>query len=236
LNPEDKILHVLKEKTLTNKEIAKSLKLKVKNVRKLTLKLRKLNIIKIEGKRGRENLYSYEELIDNRLHIESITEDKYFDGLLFTFISTSGIANYDQLVNFYSTLGITEDSVLFRLLYNLHKGVIEAFDVPTGFYSQILSILIKNFEKVKGAYPLTMSFLEAYIFFQPLGISNIENFIGRLKNIARDYPEFISIDSSENGEPANLIVFNKIFSKQIYFITSGAWCIPKNDDEITQKT
>ena len=221
MNLENKILDALKERSLTNKEIAKLTKLKTKKVRQLTLKLRKLDKIKIEGKLGRENVYA-----SNQLYIESLTEDKIFDELMCTFISTTGIVNYDQLVNFYSTLGVREDDVLFRILFNLHKGVIEVVNLPKGVYSQYLLFLIKNLNKLKGAYPLTMSFLEAYIFFRPLGFSNIEALIGMLKNISKDYPEFFSLNSSEKGEPEDSIVFNKIFIKQINFMISEAWRTP----------
>lgn len=221
MKPEDKILDTLREKSLTNKEIAKLTKLNIRKVRKLTLELRKLGKIKLEGKLNRENVYT-----SNQLYIESLTEDKYFDELLFTFISTSGIVDYDQLVNFYSTLGIEENYVQFRLLLNLQKGVIEVVDVPRGNYSRFLLFLIQNINKVRGAHPLTMSFLEAFIFFRPLGFSNIENFISMIKNISKDYPEFFSLTSSEKNEPEDLIVFNKIFIKQINFIISGAWRTP----------
>jgi hypothetical protein len=221
LNPKNKILDALKERSLTNKEIAKLTKLKINKVRQLTLNLRKLDKIKLEGKLGRENVYT-----SNQLYIESLTEDKYFNELLFTFISTSGIVNYEQLVNFFYTLGVREDDVLFRILFNLHNGVIEVANLPKGIYSQYLLFLIKNLKKLKGAYPLTMSFLEAYIFFRPLGYSNIEDLISMLKNISRDYPEFFSVNSSENGEPADSITFNKIFIKQINFMISEAWRTP----------
>lgn len=217
MKSEDKILDVLKERSLTNKEIAKLTKLKVTKVRKLTLELKKRGKIKMEGKLGRENVY-----ISNQLYIESLTEDKYFDDLLFTFISTSGIVDYNQIVNFYSTLGIREDDVQFRLLLNLHKGLIEVVDAPRDNYSKFLLFLIQNMKKLKGAYPLTMSFFEAYIFFRPLGFSNIENLIKMLKNISKDYPEFFSIISSEKNKPADLVKFNKIFIKQINFIASKA--------------
>lgn len=218
MKSEDIILDVLKERSLTNKEIAKLTKLKIRKVRKFTLELKKLGKIKMEGKLGRENVY-----ISNQLYIESLTEDKYFDDLLFTFISTSGIVDYDQLVNFYSTLGIREDDVQFRVLLNLYKGIIEVVDAPRGNYSKLLLFLIQNMKKLKGAYPLTMSFLEAYIFFRPLGFTNIENLITMLKSVSKDYPEFFSITASEKNEPEDLIVFNKIFIKQINFIASGAW-------------
>jgi DNA-binding CsgD family transcriptional regulator len=220
LNPENKILNALKERNLTNKEIAKLTKLKINKVRKHTLELRKLDKINIESKKGRENIYS-----SNQLYIESLTEDKYFNDLLFTFISTSGIVNYEQLVNFYSTLGVREDDVLFRILYNLQKGEIEVVNLPKGVYSQFLLFLIKNLKNLKGVYPLTMSFLEAYIFFRPLGFSNIEELIARLKNISKDYPEFFSINSSEKGEPEDSIIFNKIFIRQINFMISEEWRI-----------
>ena len=225
MNHEDKILNVLKEKTLTNKEIARLTKLKINEVRQLTLKLRTLGKIKVEEKRGREILYSSKGLKNNQSYLGSPTNGKYIDGLLFTFISSSGKVNYDQMVNFYSTLGVTENIVFFRVLRNLQKGFIEIINLPDGFYSQIISFFVQNFKKVKDAYPLTMKFQEAFLFFKPLGISNIEDFINDLKKLSKDFPEFVNINSSEIGKPANLLTFNQIFVKQIKFVTSGAWRI-----------
>jgi len=225
LNPEDKILDALKERILTNKEIARLTKLKINDVRQLTLKLRTLGKIKVEGKRSREYLYSSKGLENNQSYLGSPPNGKYIDGLLFTFISNSGEVNYDQLVNFYSTLGVTEYIVFFRVLSNLQKGLIEVINVPDGFYSQIISFIVQNFKKVKDAYPLTMKFQEAFLFFKPLGLNNIENFIDALKKLSKDFPEFVSINSSEIGKSADLFTFNQIFVKQIKFITSGAWRI-----------
>jgi len=225
LNSEDKILNALKERSLTNKEIARLTKLKINEVRQLTLKLRTLGKIKFEGKKGREHLYSSKGLENNQSYLGSPTNGKYIDGLLFTFISNSGKVNYDQMVNFYSTLGVTENIVFFRVLRNLQKGFIEVINVPDGFYSQIISFFVQNFKKVKDAYPLTMKFQEAFLFFKPLGLNNIEDFIDVLKKLSKDFPEFVSINSSEIGKSADLLTFNQIFVKQIKFITSGAWRI-----------
>lgn len=225
MNPEDKILDTLKETTLTNKEIARLTKLKINIVSQVTLKLRTLGKIEVEGKRGREYLYSSKGLKNNQAYLGRPTNGKYIDGLLFTFISNSGQVNYDQLVNFYSTLGVTENIVFFRVLRNLQKGFIEAVNIPDGFYFQIISFFVQNFKKVKDAYPLTMKFQEAFIFFKPLGLNNIEDFIEVLKKLSKDFPEFVGINSSEIGKPADLFTFKKIFIKQIKFITSGAWRI-----------
>ncbi len=225
MNFEDKVLDVLKERTLTNREIARLTKLKINDVRQITLKLRTLGKIKVEEKRGREYLYSSKGLENDQSYLGSPTNGKYVDGLLFTFISNSGKVNYDQLVNFYSTLGMTEYIVFFRVLRNLQKGFIEVTNVPDGFYSKIISFFVQNFKKVKDAYPLTMKFQEAFLFFKPLGISNIEDFINDLKKLSKDFPEFVNINSSEIGRPADLLTFNQIFVKQIKFITSGAWRI-----------
>ena len=84
MNPEDKILDALKERTLTNKEIARLTKLKINDVRQLTLKLRTQGKIRVEGKRGREYLYSSKGLENNQSYLGSLTNGKYIDCLLYT--------------------------------------------------------------------------------------------------------------------------------------------------------
>jgi hypothetical protein len=218
LKPENKILEALKDNLLTNKEIALITKLKVKRVRQLTLKLRTLGEIEVEAKRGREYLYCIKE-----------PKDKYFDGLLFTFIANYGEVDYEQLVKFYSTLGIKEYNVLFRLIHNLQRRKINIINVPEGLYSEIIYFFIHNLKKkLKHVYPITMTYQEAYSFFQPLGFRDIEHLVESLQNLSKTYPGFVKINSSIKGKSNDTITFEQIFIKDIEFVATGTWKPPQN--------
>jgi hypothetical protein len=218
LNPENKILDVLKDNSLTNKEIALITKIKVNRVRQLTLKLRILGEIEVEAKRGREYLYTIKE-----------PKDKYFDGLLLTFLADYDKVDYEQLVKFYSALGIKEYNVLFRLLHNLQRRVINIINVPEGLYSEIIYFFIHNLKKkLKHVYPLTMTYQEAYSFFQPLGFRNIEHLVESLQKLSKTYPEFVKINSSKKGKFAATITFKQIFIKDLQFVATGTWKPPTN--------
>ncbi|MFX0076574.1 MAG: hypothetical protein ACFE96_14120 [Candidatus Hermodarchaeota archaeon] len=220
MRPENKILDALKDKSLTNKEIALITKLKVKKVRQLTLKLRTLGEIEVEGKKGREYLYTIKQ-----------PKDKYFDGLLFTFIADYGKVDYEQLVHFYATLGIEEYNVLFRLIHNLQRRVINIINVPEGLYSEIIYFFIHNLKKkLKHVYPLTMTFQEAYTFFQPLGFRDIEHMVESLQKLSKTYPEFVKINTYEKGKSINTFTFEQIFIKDVAFVASGTWKPPNIDD------
>lgn len=233
LSEEKKILGVLSENSLTNNEIAEKTRLNINKVRKNTLKLKKEGKILVVSKKGRENVYAIKEESEgviisvgsSNLPFDLSENPKFIDSLMFSFITFAGNPNYNQIQNFFSSLGIINKSVLFAIFRNIEKKLIKMSNVPEGPYAKILHYIIKNTQRIKQEYPLTMHFQEAYKLFKPLGILDIQQFVNYIKKLSEEYPEFISISSSKIGVPADLFTFKKVFIEQIAFITSGAWSV-----------
>ncbi len=142
--------------------------------------------------------------------------------LLFSYIAQKNDPTYSSILRFLSSFGIKTVDALLVIIKKLKDGDIAYTRFADANYQRMLELLIFS---PRFAYPLTLTFQEAFEMFGDLGIRYANEFIEFLTRVARENPEFMILSSSKIGEPPNIITFKQIFKDEIIFKLNNNWVL-----------